>query len=185
MWCPNHHFAVVGVEQKSGTMHKVINRAYVVHRTLSRMRVRIPGRRHDHAYFKQLRQRLIGSVGVIAVEVNPLTASVLIECSYKFKLATLGAVGIELAPDEHGASRQNHSLPQGACYGAMAKRDDGAELLTALARLVGAAVTGRLWSHILEQLIGWCAEALIDAMVQPADAAAQVIRLAHPPRPRQ
>jgi len=169
------------VEKKSGLMHKVIDHAQLVHRTSSRIRVRIPARRNDHAYFRQLQQRLIGSLGVTAVEVNPLTASVLIEHNCEFKLATFRAVGVELAFDAHGG--EDHSLHHRSP--ARTQCGDGEDLLWILAKLAYAAMTGRLWSHILEQVVGWCAQALIEAVLQPPHAPADVVRMALPPRPMQ
>ena len=169
------------MEQKSGTMQTGISQAYVVHRTASRMRLRIPGRRLDQAYFERLKQRLIRSLGVMAVEINPLTASVLIEHSSNFKLASFGALGIALAIGEPGAGGgQRH----GVSHRAQSQRDEGTDLLWAAAKLAYAAMTGRLWRHVLDLIVGWCAQALIDALLHPTKASAQVIRLARPPRPR-
>jgi hypothetical protein len=52
--------------------------AYVSHRTRDRLRLKVPERRHDAAYFERLKAQLLGYPGVTAVVVNPLTASALV-----------------------------------------------------------------------------------------------------------
>src|SRR5438477_6195915 len=52
---------------------------YVAHRTSNRVRVKFPGRRHDQEFFSNLQRQLLGRKGILAVVVNPLTASLLIE----------------------------------------------------------------------------------------------------------
>ena len=161
-------------------MNKVIDHAHIVHRTATRLRIRVPARRLDHAYFGELQAKLVGCTGVRSVEANPLTGSVLIEHDLKFCVAAFGTVGLALRIEEHGAGRQGDCLA--ALNRAMAKRDDGSDAHLALAKLVFAAATGRIWSHVLELIIGWCAEALIEAVLQPMRPSAEVILL---PQPRQ
>lgn len=52
--------------------------AYVSHRTRDRLRLKVPERRHDAAYFDRLKAQLLRYPGVTAVVVNPLTASALV-----------------------------------------------------------------------------------------------------------
>lgn len=52
--------------------------ARVVHRTPGRLRLRIPSRLKDHAYFEHVCQTLAESSAVSEVVANPATASVLI-----------------------------------------------------------------------------------------------------------
>ena len=51
--------------------------AYVFHRARGRLRLRIPQRRGDAAFFAGLEERLRSAPGIIGVSVNPVTASVL------------------------------------------------------------------------------------------------------------
>jgi hypothetical protein len=97
-------------------------------------------------------------------------------------VSVFAAVGIALRIKEHGAGRQDHSDYRAVLQCAMAKRHEGSDTHLALAKLVFAAVTGRLWSHVLELIIEWCAEALFQAVLQPMRAPAQVTLL--PQRPR-
>jgi hypothetical protein len=50
----------------------------VCHLTSGRARVKIPERRRDEAFFNTVKQRLASWSSIAAVEVNPLTASVLV-----------------------------------------------------------------------------------------------------------
>ncbi len=163
-------------------MNNVIDHAHIVHRTATRLRIRVPARKLDHAFFRELKAKLAGCASVVSVEATPLTGSVLIEHDPEFCVSVFAAVGIALRIKEHGAGRQDHSDYRAVLQCAMAKRHEGSDAHLALAKLVFAAVTGRLWSHVLELIIEWCAEALIKAVLEPMRAPAQVIAL---PQPRQ
>ena len=52
--------------------------ARVCHFATGRLRVKIPKRRHDEAFFTHVAERVSGWDSVERVEVNPLTASVLV-----------------------------------------------------------------------------------------------------------
>ncbi|HET6488748.1 MAG TPA: hypothetical protein VFG28_03215 [Syntrophales bacterium] len=52
--------------------------AYISHRTPTRLRVRVPSRKRDLAWFIQARDRLAEIAGVEAVDVNELSGSILI-----------------------------------------------------------------------------------------------------------
>ncbi|MCS6940383.1 MAG: hypothetical protein RMJ55_05955 [Roseiflexaceae bacterium] len=54
---------------------------YIAHRTGDRVRVRIPARRGDAAYFARIERELAACRRVMFVEANPLTASVLLRYS--------------------------------------------------------------------------------------------------------
>ncbi|MCU0574106.1 MAG: hypothetical protein MUC41_14075 [Syntrophobacteraceae bacterium] len=55
--------------------------AHIAHRTAHRLRIRIPSRKGDSGYFAGLQAVLLEGGRAERVEVNPLTASVLIEAS--------------------------------------------------------------------------------------------------------
>lgn len=163
-------------------MNNIMDQAYIVHRTATRLRIRVPARKLDHHYFQDLKAKLAGCAGVVSVAATPLTGSVLIEHDPEFSLAAFGAVGLALGIEHHGAVSQNHSDCLTIVHCAMAKRDEGSDPLLAVAKLVFAAATGRLWSHVLDLIIDWCADALIKALLQPLRAPAQVIQLPQPLR---
>ncbi|MGJ0508218.1 MAG: hypothetical protein ACR652_14085 [Methylocystis sp.] len=52
--------------------------AYVVHETPSRLRLRVPARRRDNAWFTEARRRLSQALPGARIEANPLTGSILI-----------------------------------------------------------------------------------------------------------
>ena len=52
--------------------------AQVVHRARGRLRLRVPGRRHDEGFFAGLSGRLAVLPGVIGVSANPATAGLLL-----------------------------------------------------------------------------------------------------------
>jgi hypothetical protein len=72
--------------------------AYVTHRTAHRLRIKIPARRHDATFFGDLQRQLIERPLVVAVDVNPLTASVLIRHRGAFEQSELRhpLLGLEL-----------------------------------------------------------------------------------------
>jgi hypothetical protein len=85
----------------------------VCHLTAGRLRVKIPEKRRDEAFFKTLEQRLASWDSIERVEVNPLTASVLVQFP---DLGTLFAenamrndlftVDLDELESEHGKPRQ-------------------------------------------------------------------------------
>ena len=52
--------------------------AFIVHVSQGRVRVRIPAKKHDAEYFAQLAGFLVPLPGVLKVETNPVTGSVLV-----------------------------------------------------------------------------------------------------------
>ena len=52
--------------------------AYISHRTPTRLRIRVPSRKRDPAWFSQAKERLAEIAGVEAVDVNELSGSILI-----------------------------------------------------------------------------------------------------------
>jgi hypothetical protein len=62
------------------------NLAFVAHRTSSRIRIKIPDRQRHRAYFEALKRALLDHPDILDVRVNPLTASVIIECRAGFQL---------------------------------------------------------------------------------------------------
>jgi hypothetical protein len=60
--------------------------AFIVHRTPTRIRMKIPHRRRQEAYFAELKRDVMKQPGVVAVHVNALSASMVIECGNSLKL---------------------------------------------------------------------------------------------------
>ena len=61
-------------------------RAFVAHRTPTRIRIKVPDRQRQEAYFAALERVLIQHPNIMRVDSNPLTASVIIECREGFEL---------------------------------------------------------------------------------------------------
>ncbi|HEX6442290.1 MAG TPA: hypothetical protein VF007_08895 [Stellaceae bacterium] len=70
--------------------------ARVCHYAGGRLRVKIPERRRDEAFFGKVRDRLSGWDSIERVEVNPLTASVLVEFTSLFDLFAENAMKNDL-----------------------------------------------------------------------------------------
>lgn len=71
--------------------------AFVVHRTPTRMRIRIPSRRGEDAFFDGLKRQLLGRAGVWDVQTSSVTCSVVIkhsqDCEWSSrKLAEFGLI---------------------------------------------------------------------------------------------
>ena len=64
------------------------SRAFVVHCTPTRIRIKIPERQRQEAYFAALRRALLQHPDVLGVHANPLAASVVIECRDGFAFLT-------------------------------------------------------------------------------------------------
>ena len=162
-------------------MYNGKNCAYVLHRTATRLRIRVPGRRHDHAFFDNLRRKLTEHDEVLAVEVNTLTASVLIVHGRCFGLDALRRIGIHVALDTVACHAPLHASPTFKHL----DENNGKEVLSVLAKLVYAAVTGRLGAQILELVLEWCLGAVIDLMLRPKAGPARVLRFPQTLRPPQ
>jgi hypothetical protein len=59
----------------------VLPQAHIVHAMPERMRVKVESRRGDEAYFTKIKQGFSRLPGIVTVETNPLTASVLLRHS--------------------------------------------------------------------------------------------------------
>jgi hypothetical protein len=52
--------------------------AYISHRTPNRLRIRIPSKKGDFAYFTHLESHLSGYQGIEKIEINPIIGSILL-----------------------------------------------------------------------------------------------------------
>ena len=142
--------------------------AFVVHRTPTRIRIKIPGRQRQENYFETLKRVLSEHPDVLGVHANPLTASVVIECREGFDLTVGGPriLGAEVLPT-------NASGPASGQPRHLLRLDDevdtiskGAIRYAALVlKLIGAIATKQLGA----QLIEWVVEAFIRAAMHDAN----------------
>jgi hypothetical protein len=139
------------------------NWAFVVHRTPTRLRIKIPERRRQVAYFAALRRVLVEHPDVVGVEVNPLTASVVINCRPGFDLTAPGNrfLGLQVALGGSAAPSAGQTWLRPAALDRRIRTLSGGELglVAFIIKLVVAIVTKQLGP----QLIEWGAEALVRA----------------------
>jgi hypothetical protein len=149
--------------------------AYLVHGARTRLRIKIPGRRHDEAYFSLLRRTLSGRIGIRAVRVNPLTASVLIvhDGTLDWRMLRQPDLGFHLQPAM--AASPCSRVPGRAGV----TTDAQVNLVSVLTRLALAAMTGRLAAQLLE----WCLDAMLQALIDSVIGTPPHVRLAGPTAP--
>src|SRR5262245_42340369 len=82
------------------------SRAFVVHLTPHRIRIKIPRRERQDAYFAALQRVLESRSGVVAVRVNALVASIVIHCRDGFEIASVRDcfMGLELVLPASGSA---------------------------------------------------------------------------------
>jgi hypothetical protein len=138
------------------------NRAFVVHCTPTRVRIKIPERQRQEAYFAALRHALLQHPNVLGVHANPLAASVVIECRDGFAFLTQNHrfPGLELRPVQTRAPAQNQ-LPTltGGPDSGRCSRTGTIGLAAVLIKLLVALATRQLGA----QLIDWVVAAAVRA----------------------
>jgi hypothetical protein len=107
--------------------------AVVVHQAPGRLRLRVPARRGDPAFLGQVGQALLATPGIRAVDVNPVTASLLVRFDGDGTrvLEAVPAAGVRLgdaaqAAAEEEAVRRAHR-PQGNLVDRIADAVDGVD----------------------------------------------------------
>lgn len=86
-------------------------RARVCHFTTGRLRVKIPEKRRDEAFFDAVKERLAAWDSIEQVEVNPLTASVLVHFSDLGSLFAENAVRNDLFTLDYDALEADFGSP--------------------------------------------------------------------------
>jgi len=137
------------------------NRAFVVHLTPHRIRIKIPQRERQDAYFATVQRALERHSGVVFVRVNPLVASIVIHCRDGFAIASVGHcfAGLELVlpPCRSTASLwTRHNVPAQRFH-------DGSRGSVCLASLIvklTIAIATRQFEALIRELI-------LEAAVQP------------------
>ena len=130
------------------------SRAFVVHCTPTRIRIKIPERQRQEAYFAALRRALLQHPDVLGVHANPLAASVVIECRDGFAFLTRNHhfPGLELRPVQTQGPARNQ-LPT------LTRGPDSIGLAAVLIKLLAALATKQLGA----QLIDWVVAAVVRA----------------------
>lgn len=132
--------------------------AFVVHRTCRRVRIRIPARRRHCSFFEDLRSELAGREGIVAVRVNSLTASIVIEHDARFDLAALRdpSLGLDLVYSEPEPPHRGQAVQPLARIDESVRALSGGEinLASVIAKLVLATISGQPGALIAELGVG-------------------------------
>ena len=142
--------------------------AFVVHRTPTRIRIKIPGRQRQENYFEALKRVLSEHPDVLGVHANPLTASVVIECREGFDLTAHGPrfLGVEVLP-------ANASGPASGQPRHLMRLDDEVNTISkgaiGFAALVLKLIVAIATKQLGAQLIEWVVEAFIRAAMHDAN----------------
>ena len=137
------------------------SRAFVVHCTPTRIRIKIPERQRQEAYFTALRRALLQHPDVLGVHANPLAASVVIECRDGFAFLTQNHhfPGLELRPVQTGPARNQLPTPTHGSDSGHSSSTGTIGLAAVLIKLLVALATKQLGA----QLIDWVVAAVVRA----------------------
>jgi hypothetical protein len=126
--------------------------AFVVHRTPTRIRIKIPDRQRQQAYFAALERVLIQDPNIVRVESNPLTASIVIECRQDFELTAEQRqfLGLDIV-----VTRRVGPASYVAAYGGGAGdlSDSGFSFAVLILKVMVAIATKQLGAQLIEWLI--------------------------------
>jgi len=136
------------------------SRAFVVHRTAHRVRIRIPRWQRHHDNFALLQQALESRAGVLCVRVNPLAASIVINCSDGLEIASVrdwfAGLELQLAPCGLPARTRQIAPAQGVRHGSR-----GAGFIGLFVRLVIAIATKQFEAMFRELILEAAAQVLV------------------------
>ncbi len=140
---------------------------FVVHRTKQRLRVKIPALRRQRHYFAALQRALSERPGVRLVEVNPLTASVLINHDGSFDCRELQQLsGLIVAPASLAEARRI------AIASALGRLDRAVRNLfgkeTGLVALIWSLARAAIRRRLASQITALAARAVLQAMLSSA-----------------
>jgi hypothetical protein len=142
--------------------------AFVVHKTPSRIRIKIPGRKGQQAYFAALQYRVAAHPEVIVADVNALIGSVVIHCRKGCAIAVARwLAGVGLAVVDVPADAPARQFAPDGVYGFS---DGSLAFANCLYELVMAIATGGIAAKLLELLI----EAMLRAGGRSLDTQAGV-----------
>jgi hypothetical protein len=127
-------------------------RAFVAHRTPTRIRIKLLKPVRPQQELLRLKQRFRGRPDVIAVAQNPLTGSLIIECRKGFELSAEDRrqLGLDRMPRTRVRSNHLHAA------GTVSDRDGGspgALMLAHLLRLVVGVSTRQIGAQIADVMI--------------------------------
>jgi len=135
------------------------NLAFVVHRTPSRIRIKIPDRQRETTYFEALKGALLKHPDILGVHINPLIASVIIECRAEFQLTADNEFhGLRFTAGEIFAPQDYYSINS-------VQLAHGRRLAALLGPLLVAIATRQLGVQLAE----WIIQAFLQAAARELD----------------
>lgn len=137
--------------------------AYVLHRTPNRLRMKVPDRRGDRAFFRSLQRTLSLHPDVFRVEVNPRSASVIVRCQGNFDLASINNpfLGLSLVAEapRRAVASSRPVRPSGNT------ERGGLDLNSLVVKLALATLRGQLKAQLLEWCLEWAVGALVRVLI--------------------
>jgi hypothetical protein len=136
-------------------------RTFIAHRTPTRIRIKIPDRQRQEAYFAALERVLIQHPNIVRVNSNPLTASVIIECREGFELTPQQRqfLGLEIR-DPKDAGREigqpGYIVQSGDGTGALS--ENGFTFAVLILKLIVAISTRQFGVRLIEWFVDACAQ---------------------------
>ena len=136
-------------------------RTFVAHRTPTRIRIKIPGRQRQQAYFAALERVLIQHPNILRVGSNLLTASVIIECREGFELTPPQQqfLGLEIREAKNvgrDIGQPGYVVQSGD--GADALSENGFTLAVLILKLIVAITTRQFGVQLIEWVIDACVQ---------------------------
>jgi hypothetical protein len=133
------------------------SQAFVVHRTATRIRLKIPDRQGQKSYFAALQCALRQHPDVLGVYVNPLAASVVIDCrdGLAFVRQNYRFASLELLPAQVHDCGGNAAAP--GPDGNHSTRNTSSCLVEPLMKLLIALATKQVGA----QLVEWAVAAIV------------------------
>jgi hypothetical protein len=148
-------------------------RAYVAHRSTGRLRIKIPAQRHNARFFSNLRRQLIEHAEIVGIEVNPLTASVLILHRTGFDPSDLQNpfIGLDIAGIETRPAARSRTAQRVSNLDGNLRKLSGGEidLASVILKLALAVIT----RQPILQLVEWIAEAVLRGAIKSGTAPAR------------
>jgi hypothetical protein len=155
------------------------SRAFVVHRTPQRIRIKIPRWERQDDNFARLQRALERCPGVVCVRVNTLVASVVIHCGDDFEIMSVRHcfAGLEWVLPASGASPwARQMVPAQRIHGHSAR---AISLVGLVVKLTIAVATRRPDALIRELILEAAVQALVQQLYRKL---MQSLRLERPPR---
>ena len=137
-------------------------RAYVAHRTLTRIRIKLAKAQGRGADVVRVKRHLLEHPDVLAVQLNPVTASLIIECRRGFELTAGHRQLLGL-----GIREPTNARPAYRCLGSAAPHHEingmsGILMLSHVVKLIVAISTRQIGPQLIEWVLAGVIQAATD-----------------------